>query len=149
MSCVIGSQKSQHIRAQASHPLAKIQHVRLCCEHAGFCCKGWNCLWALVSIHPAPLCVLLTHVWKRALKLANHLFYRVEYLFYHHCHTQPSTYPALVYPKHTGPVYQNFFHLPNSLMVSRKRGSCFEPVTTTSGWLCINTKRTDKTLKQK
>ena len=44
-----------------------------------------------------------------------------------------STYPALVYPKHTAPVYQNFLHLPNSLMVSRKRGSCFEPVTTTSG----------------
>ena len=31
--------------------LAKVQHVRLCCEHAGFYCEGLDCLWAAVSIH--------------------------------------------------------------------------------------------------
>ena len=51
--CVIGSHRShsQHIVAQASHPLAKAQHVKLFCEHAGFCCKGWYYLCALVPIY--------------------------------------------------------------------------------------------------
>ena len=46
VSWVIGFHKlqSQHIAAQALHPLAKVPHMRLCCEHAGFCCEGWDCL---------------------------------------------------------------------------------------------------------
>ena len=43
--------QSQHIVAQASQALAKVQHLQLCCELAGFCCEGWDCLWSLVSIH--------------------------------------------------------------------------------------------------
>ena len=39
------------VTAYHSTGLAKVQHVRLCCEHVGFCCKCWDCLWALVSIH--------------------------------------------------------------------------------------------------
>ena len=48
--CIIGSHRSQsqHISAQASHSLAKVQHVQLCFEHTGFC---WDCLWALVPMH--------------------------------------------------------------------------------------------------
>ena len=45
--------------AQALYPLAKVQHVQLECEHAGFCWEGWNCLWALVPIHHAPLCLCI------------------------------------------------------------------------------------------
>ena len=30
---------------------AKVQHVRLCCEHPGFCCESSDCLWAVVFIH--------------------------------------------------------------------------------------------------
>ena len=50
VSCVVGFyiSQSQHIAAQA---LAKVQHVRLCCELAGFCCEGCYRLWSLVSIH--------------------------------------------------------------------------------------------------
>ena len=53
VSCVVGfyRSQSQNIAAQTSQALAKVQHVRLCCEVAGFCSKGWDCLWALVSIH--------------------------------------------------------------------------------------------------
>ena len=53
MSCVIGSygSQSQHIATQASHFLAKVPQVRLCCKHSGFCCKGRDCLLALVPIH--------------------------------------------------------------------------------------------------
>ena len=42
VSCVVGfyRSQSQHIAAQASQALAKVQHVRLCCELAGFCCEG-------------------------------------------------------------------------------------------------------------
>ena len=69
VSFVIGSHRaqSQRIGAQASHPLAKVQNVRLCCEYAGFCCEGCDWLWALVPIHREPLYILLTHVWKSAL----------------------------------------------------------------------------------
>ena len=53
MSCVVGfyRSQSQHIVAQASQAFTKVEHVRLCCELAGFCCEGWDCLWSLVSIH--------------------------------------------------------------------------------------------------
>ena len=49
-SCVVGfyRSQSQHIAAQA---LAKVQHVRLCCELACFGCEGCDRLWSLVSIH--------------------------------------------------------------------------------------------------
>ena len=43
--------QSQHIVAQASQALAKVQHLQLCCELAGFCCEGWDCLRELVSMH--------------------------------------------------------------------------------------------------
>ena len=39
--------------------LAKVWHVRLCCELAGFCCEGCDCLWALVSIHREELCTVV------------------------------------------------------------------------------------------
>ena len=47
--------------------LAKVQHVRLCCESQAFVAKaGTDCdHWCLYIVrHRAPLCVLLTHVWK-------------------------------------------------------------------------------------
>ena len=71
VSCVIGFYRlqAQHIVAHASHSLAKVQHVRLYCEHAGFCCEGWDCCehWSpYIERHRAPLCVLLTHVWRPA-----------------------------------------------------------------------------------
>ena len=49
--CILGFYRSQlqHIAAQASHPLEKVQHVQILCKHAGFYCEGWNCL-ALVPI---------------------------------------------------------------------------------------------------
>ena len=37
--------------AQASQALAKVQHVRLCCDLAGFCCEGCDRLGSLVSVH--------------------------------------------------------------------------------------------------
>ena len=57
VSCGLGFHRSQsqHISAQALHPLGKVQHVRLLCEHAGFYCEGWNCLWALVLIYQKAL----------------------------------------------------------------------------------------------
>ena len=39
VSCMVGFYRSQHIAAQASQALAKVQHVRHCCEVAGFCCE--------------------------------------------------------------------------------------------------------------
>ena len=58
VSCVVGFYRSQlqHIAAQASQALAKVQHVRLCCEVAGFCCEGCDRLWLLVSIHRCASC---------------------------------------------------------------------------------------------
>ena len=52
------------VTAYRSTGLAKVHHLRLCCEHTVFCYKGWDCLWAGMSIHRVSLCVLLTHVWK-------------------------------------------------------------------------------------
>ena len=68
ISCVVGFYRSQSqlIAAQASQALAKVQHVRLCCELAGLCCDGCDRLCSLVSIHreassavvrPASTCV--------------------------------------------------------------------------------------------
>ena len=49
-SCVVGFYRpqSQHIAAQA---LAKVQHVRFCCDLAGFCCEGCDPLGSLAFIH--------------------------------------------------------------------------------------------------
>ena len=53
VSCVVGfyRSQSQHTATQASQALAKVQHVWLCCQLAGFCCECCDRLWSLVSIH--------------------------------------------------------------------------------------------------
>ena len=73
LSCGIGfyRSQSQHIAAQASQALAKVQHVRLCCgafiAKAGIACELW-CPY--IVRHRVLLRVLLTHLWK--------VFYRPE-----------------------------------------------------------------------
>ena len=51
--------QTQHIATQALQALAKVQHVRLCCKLAGFCCKGFDRLCSLVSIHREALRAVL------------------------------------------------------------------------------------------
>ena len=60
---VIGSHRPQspHIAAHASQKFSTCDFVASIdielrsmvydCEHASLCCKGWDCLWTLVSIH--------------------------------------------------------------------------------------------------
>ena len=69
VSCVVGFYRSlsQNNTAHASQAFAKVQHVRLCRVLSGFCCNaGIACeQWCSYIVrHRAPLCVLLTRVWK-------------------------------------------------------------------------------------
>ena len=65
VSCVIGFHRSQsqHIAAQASQALVKVQHVaslQAFVAKAGIVCEHW-CLY--IGRHQVPLCaVMLTHV---------------------------------------------------------------------------------------
>ena len=74
------------VTAYPGTSLAKVQHVQLCCEHAGFYCESWDCLWALVSIHretlstvvrPANTCMetrLYKTLWSRLCLLYANLY---------------------------------------------------------------------------
>ena len=66
LSCVIGSHRSQsqHIAAQASQKFNMCDFVastHAFIAKAGIACEHW-CPY--IVKHRAPLCVLLTHVWK-------------------------------------------------------------------------------------
>ena len=52
VSRIIGFYRSklQQITAQASQALPKVQHVRLYCKLAGFCCEGWDLLES-IGVH--------------------------------------------------------------------------------------------------
>ena len=73
ISCVVGIYRSQaqHIAAHASQALAKVQHMRLCCNLAGFRCEGCDHLCLLVSIHRKASRAIArpanTRVWKPGL----------------------------------------------------------------------------------
>ena len=72
--------QSQHIATQALQALAKTQHVQLCCELTGFCCKAviaCDHLCPYIVRHRTLLCVLLTHVWKPPLPECEVIIYQI------------------------------------------------------------------------